>query len=47
MPRNAHVLWPVTELMQLDRGWLGFLYFAVLKKKNKSFKMETKSKKIK
>lgn len=45
MPRNAHVLWPVTELMQLDKGWLCFLYFAVLK--IKVLRMETKRKKIK
>lgn len=35
IPRNAHVLWPVTELMQLDTGaGCIVLCFAVLKIKN-------------
>lgn len=42
VPRNAHVLWPVMELTQLDKGWLCFLYFAVLK--IKVLRMETKRK---
>lgn len=37
IPRNAHVLWPVTELMQLERGWLYFFSALLsLKKKKKS-----------
>lgn len=45
IPRNAHVLWPVTELMQLERGWLYFFSALLsLKKKKKILRMETKKK---
>lgn len=36
IPRNAHVLWPVTELTQLERAWLYF--FSALLSLKKSLK---------